>query len=433
MRRCGASPFYDGNYFADAFPLALRDTLRNGAREKRKRFIISLRAGRYGAVGDKIRRVVEGRGMISAISKTKRIVVVASFLLCPLWQTPALYAQTSPRGGENGPPISAEETAVIEQLCARLHCSKTKDGGSKAPRLTIRFGEGKDTDNDSDAAARDAARKLIVFGRRAVPFLAAMLRKENDKWVRLRAAWVLSQIRRPSAGRVLLPFLRDEKADPALRLLAAKGVAVSGAAEGVPLLVRLARSEKNEKLRTAAFMALRNMPEAWASQAALFEAALSDPREEIRIAAARVCFFTRRPQARHALIERVKNDPSLAVRINAVAALAVQKATEAVPVLVRVVAAEKEPAELVKQAVGALDRITGVRLRTRAEVVRWWKKYGKKSYPKSKRESGKATEKTGTEKDRQDGQKANAADKKAPPEKKRNGLSGGSTRNFGGG
>ena len=68
------------------------------------------------------------------------------------------------------------------------------------------------------------------------------------------------------------------------------------------------------------------------------------------------------------------------VRCNAMAALARMRSRRTVEHLVAILGNEEEPAPVSKQALGALQNITGVPLRSAKVVKKWWKDFGKKRY-----------------------------------------------------
>jgi HEAT repeat protein len=295
-----------------------------------------------------------------------------------------LLACVEKKGGAGeSDEFAPDELMVINDLCDRLRGSSNKNKKAEK-KLTVQFGDGQGTASGDEAAAQDAARKLTVFGKRAVPQVAEILRDSDDPRVRLRAAWVLSMMRHESAGKALLPILQDEKNSAELRALAAQGVGACSLDEAVPTLCVLARAAEDENLKLAAFLALRTMPKAWTTQPQLFVDALADPREEVRLAAAKICLFAKWPQARGKLVAILERDDSLPVRMNAIAALSAQRAEEAVPVLVRISSDANAPAELAGQAVRALSHITGVVLKTPEQVQTWWEKYGRLRFPEAK-------------------------------------------------
>jgi HEAT repeat protein len=87
---------------------------------------------------------------------------------------------------------------------------------------------------------RSAARRLVRFGRSAVPALRGAL-SDEDLQVRFYAATALSLMTDPEATRILVGVLADEKEPPLIRRIAASAMYRAGCRESVPVLVRLAR------------------------------------------------------------------------------------------------------------------------------------------------------------------------------------------------
>ena len=87
---------------------------------------------------------------------------------------------------------------------------------------------------------RSAARRLVRFGRSAVPALRGAL-SDEDLQVRFYAVTALSLMTDPEATRILVRILADEKERPLIRRIAAAAMSRAGCRESIPVLVRLAR------------------------------------------------------------------------------------------------------------------------------------------------------------------------------------------------
>lgn len=90
------------------------------------------------------------------------------------------------------------------------------------------------------ARARDAAAKLVTFGRAAVPGLLRAL-SAGPAHARYYAATVLDVVGGPETADAFLAILRNEKEEPALRLVAARALGRLGDPRAVPVLLSLAR------------------------------------------------------------------------------------------------------------------------------------------------------------------------------------------------
>ncbi|MCW8132422.1 MAG: HEAT repeat domain-containing protein [Planctomycetota bacterium] len=239
----------------------------------------------------------------------------------------------------------------------------------------------------SKQEALDASVKLAQMGRRSVPVLANILASTQNEQVRFYCVYSLSMIRDANAARLLLPLIGDEKADVNMRIMAIGAVGGAELDEGVKPLQALASSD-NGDLRFKSLLALSVMIRAWAECEKIFTDGLSDPRDDVRQLCCKVCYqaaavkiFYRGAEPK--LIELAERDSIPGVRGNAIAALARMRSKKCVEMLVRVVTTGDTQSGIGKQALGALQNVTGVPVRDGAAAQTWWDKFGKNEYEKA--------------------------------------------------
>ncbi|MCY3023527.1 MAG: HEAT repeat domain-containing protein [Planctomycetota bacterium] len=257
----------------------------------------------------------------------------------------------------------------------------------------------KNLSRDS-TVAQDSALKLAKLGKRAVPVLTELLNanlapepKAEEKsaapppkgnpQLAFYAVVALSRIKAPEAAKPLMPLLNNDKARPELRTVAIEAMGLEFLEESAPVLQKIAAGDADSQLRKKAYGQLSIMPNFWARSEKLFVDALSDPDDDIRALAAKQCWYAPIYQsATDKLVELAEKDPQPPIRLNAMLALSRMRPRRAVPALVRVcVDADTAPA-VQRQALHALNAITGVTLKDAKGLRTWWEKFGEAEYAK---------------------------------------------------
>lgn len=238
--------------------------------------------------------------------------------------------------------------------------------------------------------AQDASVKLSRLGSRALPMLADLVAKTENAQVKFYAAYALSLMKDPAAGRALLPILKDPNADKELRKLAMQATRGGQGAMSAGELVRIAQNpQEDADLR---FMALKELSvkiESFADLELLFADALSNDRDDIRQLAAKQCFQAATTKviyltAEPKLVEMAEKDPVFFCRSNAIAALARMKSRMAVPALLRILADEKATPQLKDQALNGLKAITQIPFISIEKAKAWADNGGAKPYESAK-------------------------------------------------
>lgn len=238
--------------------------------------------------------------------------------------------------------------------------------------------------------AQDASVKLSRLGSRALPMLADLVAKTDNAQVKFYAAYSLSLMKDPAAGKALMPILKDPNADKELRKLAMQATRGGQGTMSVGELVRIAQNpEEDSDLR---FMALKELSvkiESFADLELLFVDALGYDRDDIRQLAAKQCFQAATTKviyltAEPKLVEMAEKDAVFFCRSNAIAALARMKSRMAVPALLRILADEKATPQLKDQALNGLKAITQIPFVSIEKAKAWADNGGAKPYESAK-------------------------------------------------
>ncbi len=237
--------------------------------------------------------------------------------------------------------------------------------------------------------AQDAARKLAGLGKRAVPDLTYLFKKncnhkakdadaERAAQIAYYSAWALARIRTAEAAHALIPLMTDPTAPSDLRLIAVNASGWEKSAEGISVLAGVAADDPDIEMRKLALGQIAMIPEFWDKAEPIFVKALSDPNDDIRVQAAKACHYSHRfVSANTKLIELIEKDPCMMVRIYAMLTVARLKVFKAQPVLIRVLQDNNADEKIRKQAFNALTAITDVPFRSVENVMSWWEKTGK--------------------------------------------------------
>lgn len=252
-------------------------------------------------------------------------------------------------------------------------------------------------------SAQDAAVKLARLGKRTVPVLSEIMnanirarepKGEGAKDPRANAAYLqsrqltyysvlsLSRIKHAEAGRVLLPILRDPKALPELRALALEALGLELFEEAGPVLQEVAANDAEPQFRKKALLQLSIMPGFWVQSEKLFVDALSSPEDEVRLLAAKQCYFARiYTTATDKLIEVAVKDSNSEVRMQAMLAIGRMRPQRAVPPLVKVLSEDVTLNDRDKlQIVRTINAVTGIQFKDSNAIDAWWKRQGEKEY-----------------------------------------------------
>lgn len=252
-------------------------------------------------------------------------------------------------------------------------------------------------------SAQDAAIKLSRLGKRTVPVLQEIMsanirarepKGEAAKDPRQNAAYLqarqltyysvlsLSRIKHADAGRTLLPILRDPKALPELRALALEALGLELLEDAGPVLQEIAANDADPQYRKKALLQLSIMPNFWVQSEKLFVDALSSPEDDVRLLAAKQCYFARiYTTSADKLIEIAVKDTNSEVRMQAMLAIGRMRPLRAVPPLTKLLLEDATLNDRDKlQIVRTINAVTGIQFKDANAVDAWWKRQGEKEY-----------------------------------------------------
>jgi HEAT repeat protein len=281
----------------------------------------------------------------------------------------------------------------------------------------IHAGEGGSTFGDYDevirdlvpnlakdrVSAQDAAIKLARLGKRTVSILAEIMnanirarepKGEAAKDPRQNAAYLqsrqltyysvlsLSRIKHAEAGKILLPLLKDAKALPELRALTLEALGLELVDDAGEVLQHVAANDPDPHFRKKALLQLSIMPSFWVQSEKLFVEALSSPDDDVRLLAAKQCYFARiYTTAADRLIEIAVKDSNSDVRMQAMLALGRMRPQRAVPPLVKMLAEDTSLNDRDKlQILRTVNAVTGIQFKDVNGIDAWWKRQGEKEY-----------------------------------------------------
>lgn len=269
-------------------------------------------------------------------------------------------------------------------------------------------------------SAQDAAIKLARLGKRTVPILAEIMnanirarepKGDAAKDPRQNAAYLqsrqltyysvlsLSRIKHVDAGRTLLPLLKDPKALPELRALTLEALGLELVEDAGPVLQQVAASDTDPQFRKKALLQLSIMPGFWVQSEKLFVDALSSPEDDVRLLAAKQCYFARiYSTSADRLIEIAVKDSNSEVRMQALLAIGRMRPQRAVPPLVKSLAEDTAMNDRDKlQILRTINAVTGIQFKDAAGVDAWWKRQGEKEYARLVEAETQAPIVTGTQ------------------------------------
>lgn len=252
-------------------------------------------------------------------------------------------------------------------------------------------------------SAQDAAIKLSRLGKRTVPVLNEIMnanirarepKGEAAKDPRQNAAYLqsrqltyysvlgLSRIKHADAGKSLLPILRDPKALPELRSLALEALGLEMLEEAGQVLQDVAANDADPQFRKKALLQLSIMPNFWVQSEKLFVEALSSPDDDVRLLAAKQCYFARiYMTSADKLIEVAVKDSNSEVRMQAMLAISRMRPLRAVPPLTKLLLENPALDDRDKlQIVRTINAVTGIQFKDAAKIEDWWKRQGEKEY-----------------------------------------------------
>jgi len=252
-------------------------------------------------------------------------------------------------------------------------------------------------------SAQDAAIKLARLGKRTIPILTEIMnanirarepKGEGAKDPRQNAAYLqsrqltyysvlsLSRIKHAEAGKILLPLLKDQKALPELRALTLESLGLELFEDSGPVLQQVAAHDADPQFRKKALLQLSIMPGFWVQSEKLFVDALSSPEDDVRLLAAKQCYFARiYTTAVDRLIEIAVKDSSTEVRMQAMLAIGRMRPQRAVPPLVKMLAEDTSLNDRDKlQIQRTINAVTGIQFKDANGIDAWWKRQGEKEY-----------------------------------------------------
>lgn len=252
-------------------------------------------------------------------------------------------------------------------------------------------------------SAQDAAIKLARLGKRTVSILAEIMNanirarepkgeaandpRQNAAYLQSRqltyySVLSLSRIKHAEAGKILLPLLKDPKALPELRALAIEALGLELFEDAGAVLQQIAGSDADPQFRKKALLQLSIMPGFWVQSEKLFVDALSSPEDDVRLLAAKQCYFARiYSTAADRLIEIAVKDSNSEVRMQAMLAIGRMRPQRAVPPLVKTLSEDVTLNDRDKlQIVRTINAVTGIVFKDASGIDAWWKRQGEKEY-----------------------------------------------------
>jgi hypothetical protein len=186
------------------------------------------------------------------------------------------------------------------------------------------------------------------------------------------------------AVETIAPLLANPNAKLDLRLLAVDAAGWEKSPLGAGALCRAAETDPELQIREHALSQLSLIPDFWRKAEPTFVKALGDDSDDIRIIAAKACYFSHVfLSANPKLIELAEKDRCALVRTYALNTLARLKVRQAQPALVRLLSAPSDDEKFQKHVLTTLSAIADFPFHDAKSALDWWTKSGRDAYERT--------------------------------------------------